>query len=189
MIQSLIFKSNAAKARVASIKERGGVLAVLRTQGGAIDLASIMVGVLVIGIIGGVIAATVFAVIPWSQDNAARQVLDSVKTAESVQYSFSSGSGKAVYGTDAFLEGTTNAAGKSLLQTNTAVKIVISNDGLHFVAISASQTGTKFYSTDDGKAASQTAPTVAVDSTGSPVAGSYAAPLPTTYNSGTGAWS
>ena len=184
MIQSLIFKSNAAKARVASIKERGGVLAVLRTQGGAIDLASIMVGVLVIGIIGGVIAATVFAVIPWSQDNAARQVLDSVKTAESVQYSFSSGSGKAVYGTDAFLEGTTNAAGKSLLQTNTAVKIVISNDGLHFVAISASQTGTKFYSTDDGKAASQTAPTIVVDATATPAAGSYAAALPTTYAGG-----
>jgi len=188
-MKSLIAKSNTAKARLASIKERGGVLAVLKTEGGAIDLASIMVGVLVIGIIGGVIAATVFAVIPWSQDNAAKQALDSVKTAESVQYSFSSGAGKAVYGSDSFLEGTTNAASKSLLQTNTAIKVVVSNDGLHFVAISASQTGVKFYSTDDGKAATTTAPTVVVDATPTPAAGSYAAALPTTYTSSTGTWS
>jgi hypothetical protein len=51
---------------------------------GAIDLASIMVGVLVIGIIAGVISATVFAVVPWSQDNAAKSNLDSIHTAESV---------------------------------------------------------------------------------------------------------
>jgi hypothetical protein len=53
---------------------------------GAIDLASIMVGVLVIGIIGGVIAAMVFAVIPWSQDSAAKQTLSAVRDAESVWY-------------------------------------------------------------------------------------------------------
>lgn len=49
---------------------------------GAIDLASIMVGIIVIGLIGGVIAATVFAVIPWAQDNAAKQQLDSVVAAQ-----------------------------------------------------------------------------------------------------------
>ena len=49
---------------------------------GAIDLASIMVGIIVIGLIGGVIAATVFAIIPWAQDNAAKQQLDSIATAE-----------------------------------------------------------------------------------------------------------
>ncbi len=47
-------------------------------EAGAIDLASIMVGIIVIGLIGGVIAATVFAVIPWSQDNAARDQLSRV---------------------------------------------------------------------------------------------------------------
>lgn len=56
--------------------------AVLRNAAGAIDLASIMVGVLVIGIIGGVISATVFAVIPWSQNEAAKATLSSVRTAE-----------------------------------------------------------------------------------------------------------
>ncbi|MCU1584069.1 MAG: hypothetical protein JWM49_625 [Microbacteriaceae bacterium] len=58
--------------------------AVLGKDPGAIDLASIMVGVLVIGIIAGVIASTVFAIVPWTQDNAAKQNLDSITTAESV---------------------------------------------------------------------------------------------------------
>ena len=54
-----------------------------KNETGAIDLASIMVGIVVIGLIGGIIAATVFAVIPWSQDNAAKHQLDSIVVAES----------------------------------------------------------------------------------------------------------
>jgi hypothetical protein len=61
---------------------RGSLRAVISSTRGAIDLASIMTGVLVLGIIGGVIAATVFAVIPWSQDNAAKGNLATVGTAE-----------------------------------------------------------------------------------------------------------
>lgn len=57
--------------------------AALKSSRAAIDLASIMVGTIIIGLVGGVIAATVFAVIPWSQDNAAKQQLDSVASAES----------------------------------------------------------------------------------------------------------
>ena len=53
-----------------------------RNERGAIDLASIMVGVIVIGLIGGVVSATVFAVIPWAQDNAAKQQLNSLHTAQ-----------------------------------------------------------------------------------------------------------
>jgi hypothetical protein len=61
---------------------RGSLRAVISSTRGAIDLASIMTGVLVLGIIGGVIAATVFAVIPGSQDNAAKGNLATVGTAE-----------------------------------------------------------------------------------------------------------
>jgi hypothetical protein len=56
---------------------------ILKSSRAAIDLASIMVGIIVIGLIGGVIAATVFAVIPWAQDNAAKQQLDPIAAAES----------------------------------------------------------------------------------------------------------
>jgi type II secretory pathway pseudopilin PulG len=68
-----------AKAKAA----RGNVKEAFKNEAGAIDLASIMVGIIVIGLIGGVIAATVFAVIPWAQDNAAKQQLDSVANAQS----------------------------------------------------------------------------------------------------------
>ena len=183
-MKSLVNKAADAKARVASIKERGGVLAVLKTEGGAIDLASIMVGVLVIGIVGGVIAATVFAVIPWSQDNAAKQALDSVKTAESVQYSFSAGNGAGVFGNDVLLNGTTNAASKSLLQASTAMKVVVSAGGQHFIGISGSATGAVFYSTDGGKTATTVAPTIVVDANATPATDSYAAALPTKFIGG-----
>lgn len=56
---------------------------------GAIDLSSIMVGVIVLGLIGGVIAATVFAVIPWTQDNAAKQQLVSLQSAQDAYYGLS----------------------------------------------------------------------------------------------------
>lgn len=51
---------------------------------GAIDLASIMVGVIVIGVIGGVIATNVFVVVPWAQDEAAKAELQAVQLAQSV---------------------------------------------------------------------------------------------------------
>lgn len=63
-----------------------------KNEEGAIDLASIMVGIIVIGLVGGVIAATVFAIIPWAQDNAAKQQLDSVSSAESAYVALTSSS-------------------------------------------------------------------------------------------------
>lgn len=62
-----------------------------KNEEGAIDLTSIMVGVIALGLIGGVIAATVFAVIPWSQDKAAQQQLDSIVAAQSAYKGLSSG--------------------------------------------------------------------------------------------------
>ena len=133
-------------------------MAVLRSEGGALDLASIMVGVLVIGIVGGVIAATVFAVIPWSQDRAARGALDAVKTAESVQYGQSAGNGSGVFMGDADLSGTTNASGAALMQASTRVKVTISTDGQHYIGASASETGTVFYISENGQPPATTAP-------------------------------
>lgn len=54
-----------------------------KNDDGAIDLSSIMVGIIVIGLIGGVIAATVFTVIPWAQDNAAKASLEAVVSSQS----------------------------------------------------------------------------------------------------------
>jgi uncharacterized protein YejL (UPF0352 family) len=57
-----------------------------KNEKAAVDLASIIVGVIVIGLIGSVVAATVFAVIPWAQNNAAKNSLLAVHTAESAKY-------------------------------------------------------------------------------------------------------
>ncbi|MBC7517563.1 MAG: hypothetical protein H7248_01535 [Microbacteriaceae bacterium] len=155
----LLSRTTEAKARVLALRKTGGMLAVLRSERGALDLASIMVGVLVIGIVGGVIAATVFAVIPWSQDRAAQGALDAVKTAESVQYGQSAGGGTGVFAVSADLVGTGNATGKSLLQASNKISVKISSDGQRFIAASASDTGTVYFISDDGQAPSTTAPT------------------------------
>lgn len=52
---------------------------------GAIDLASIMTGVLVMAVIGGVISASVSVVIPWAQDSAAQSNLAAVVQAQGVE--------------------------------------------------------------------------------------------------------
>lgn len=150
-MNKLILSAAAARARFSDVKAKGFRKA-LNDQG-AIDLASIMVGVLVIGIIGGVIAATVFAVIPWSQDQAAQQALGAVATAESVQYSFASGNaGTGNYLSETNLNGTTNAAGKSLLQASNKVRVVaVATAGAvpsSYVAYSLSSTGNIYSITD-----------------------------------------
>lgn len=58
------------------------MLKIFKSSKAAIDLASIMVGVVIIGLVGGVIAATVFAVIPWAQDNAAKSQVAEVSNAQ-----------------------------------------------------------------------------------------------------------
>lgn len=53
-----------------------------RNDKGAIDLASVMVGIIIIGVVSGLIAATVFAVMPWSQDQAAKHQVGNIRTAQ-----------------------------------------------------------------------------------------------------------
>ncbi|SDO00510.1 hypothetical protein SAMN05216368_10922 [Cryobacterium flavum] len=109
----------------------------LRNADGAVDLASIMVGVLVAGAVAGIIAAVVFAVIPWAQDRAAKAQLDAVHSAESVTYAQSTESGAAKYQTAKGL------SDYGLLQENVYVK-VIAGDNCYFTS-STSKTGRTFW--------------------------------------------
>jgi len=138
---------SAAKAKAA----RGNMKEAFKNEAGAIDLASIMVGIIVIGLIGGVIAATVFAVIPWAQDNAAKQQLDSVAAAQSAYIGLSSDStttagsangGKVSFGTDAQLK-TANLFDS----TNAKTTIVASGTGeaAHYGAATTSSSGAVFF--------------------------------------------
>ena len=111
-----------------------------QNEEGAIDLASIMVGIIVIGLIGGVIAATVFAVIPWTQDNAAKNQLESIHIAENAYYGFSSdvannlpaGSKQNSFASSATLETA------KLLTRNAKYCVVASPDGQAYTAYSLS---------------------------------------------------
>ena len=140
---------------------RGSVREAFKNEDGAIDLASIMVGIIVIGIIGGVIAATVFAVIPWAQDNAAKGVLDSVATAESAYLGFAEGK---AYATETQLNAPANinGAGTSPLFTDStvgSVAIVLDTTGVGYTAYTKSPTG-KFFKSANGAKATEVAGTV-----------------------------
>ena len=117
---------------------------VLKSSRAAIDLASIMVGVIIIGLIGGVIAATVFAVIPWSQDKAAKQQLEAIATAENAQYGKSSeGNSKPFYGDSATL-----AAGGWLQQGENYCVVTPDEDKQSYKAAVKSASGKVFVSTN-----------------------------------------
>lgn len=123
---------------------------IFRNEEGAIDLASIMVGILVIGLIGGVIAGTVFAVIPWAQDKAAKQQLESVVVAQSSYKGLSSGVPPAVpnglpinsYGN------TESLAAAGLLAPGDSYCTTASEDGNSYQAFAKSSSGKYWHLTD-----------------------------------------
>jgi type II secretory pathway pseudopilin PulG len=134
-----------AKAKAA----RGNVKEAFKNEAGAIDLASIMVGIIVIGLIGGVIAATVFAVIPWAQDNAAKQQLDSVANAQSAYLGLSA-DGVAGAGAAASFGTKTQLNDKGLLATTAPVSIGTAGtgEGAHYGAVVKSASGSYFAISD-----------------------------------------
>ncbi|QNE48712.1 hypothetical protein F1C58_16775 (plasmid) [Glaciihabitans sp. INWT7] len=118
------------------------IRASLGSARGAIDLASIMVGVLVIGVIGSVIAVSVFAVIPWAQNSAAQQSLGSVRTAESVAFV----KGDLVVPHRGYFTMSELVAAK-LIQASDRTVVAVDTDHGCYVAVSRSATGKDFFST------------------------------------------
>lgn len=122
----------------------------IRNEKGAIDLSSIMVGIIVIGLIGGVIAATIFTIIPWVQDNAAKQQLDSVVAAQSAYIGLSSSSSVPAglplnsYANSSHLD----EAG--LLSEGSTYCTIRTGDGDGFLAVSLSASG-RYFSVTDGQ--------------------------------------
>jgi type II secretory pathway pseudopilin PulG len=147
-----------AKAKAA----RGNVKEAFKNEAGAIDLASIMVGIIVIGLIGGVIAATVFAVIPWAQNNAAKQQLDSVVSAQSAFLGLSADktadADRNKYGTKAELA----TAGLLATVPDLNIKATKTAGTPTYVAVVKSATGDYFKVTD---AATKAAPSTAAEFT------------------------
>jgi surface protein len=123
--------------------KQSGIKEIFKDENGAIDLASIMVGVLVIGLIGGVIASTVFAVIPWAQDNAAKQQLDSIVQAENAYYGLSAATPSplpAGYMVNSFAN-SADLEKANLLKTNARYCAVTTNGGKGYEGYSQSGSG------------------------------------------------
>jgi len=67
------------------------ILTKLRNEKGALDLGSIMVGVVVLGILSAIVSATIFAVIPWAQDGAAKAQLNALVKAQETNAALKNG--------------------------------------------------------------------------------------------------
>jgi hypothetical protein len=102
-----------------------------------------MVGVLVIAIIAAVIAIAVFAVIPWVQDEAAKQSLTAVRTAEGVHFVQSSPDGLGRYVDDEGLE-----ENDLIPDAGDDLEVYTDTDGTCYVGVSTSQTGNQFFITN-----------------------------------------
>ncbi len=56
----------------------------LRNEDGAFDLPSILTGVVAVGVLTAGVLGSIFGVIPFAQDNGAKQDLSAIKTAQGV---------------------------------------------------------------------------------------------------------
>ena len=124
-----------------------------RNEEGGVDLASIMTGIIVIGLIGGVIAATVFAVIPWAQDNAAKQQLDSIAAAQSAYMGLTSTSPLSIQGSPSLHQpnsygDSAQLADSKLLSEAPTYCVTTTNEGKGYQAYSKSNSGQVFTITE-----------------------------------------
>jgi surface protein len=122
------------------------LLARLRGTRGAIDLASIMVGVLVIGIVGGVISATTFAVVPFAQDEAAKGGLAAVNTAQSAAFTLSNPNSYFAYDNHASsVYQAAEVGNPGLEQPSERLVVETSPSGQYWVGAIESDAGEVFY--------------------------------------------
>lgn len=108
-----------------------------------------MVGVLVVGIIGGVISATVFSVIPWSQDQAAKQSVSEAQTAQSLYRAQWNPAGYGTYG---------DLIEKKLYPETMTVTVDAGTTNGCFVAVAGSTSGRAFWASDQDTTAKQYVP-------------------------------
>jgi len=108
----------------------------LRQTSGVIDLASIMVGVIIVGVLSTGIVATTFALVPFTQDAAAKKALDSASTAEGAAY--------VAGDQNRYLAMDDLVAGK-WIQASAQTVVGTDADGTCYAAMSLSATGNRFW--------------------------------------------
>jgi len=106
-----------------------------KSSKGAVDLPSIIVGIIVVGVLAGITSVTVLGIIPWAQDNSAKQALTSLSTAQNSYKQVYD-----IYGTQAQL------VEKKLLAANDKTCSIVATNGLTYSSASKSTTGKMFAS-------------------------------------------
>ena len=122
----------------------GDARSIFRGPAGLIDLLSIIVGVILIGIAAAGVVATLFQIVPWAQDSTARQSLSAVRTAESVAFAM----------THRYSNFTDLVAAKRIQDSRT-LAAGTDADGTCFVGVSKSATGAIFFITDTSAGAAE----------------------------------
>jgi hypothetical protein len=129
----------------------------LHNEVGAIDLASIMLGLVVMGTITSLIASTIFVVIPWAQDNAAKHQLDSVVSAQSAYVGLETakqtqgymyGNLKDLINANIFPSEWLSEAPEEMLSKDNTLCVSKTNNGKGYEATVRSATGNVFKITD-----------------------------------------
>jgi type II secretory pathway pseudopilin PulG len=120
-------------------KIRHRVASALRSQSGAFDLTSVLVGAAVVAILVGGTAVTTFGIIPWAQNNSATQQLNAISTAQGVHKAQTTNG--ANYATNLAALQTAN------LIPADAKNIYVAGDSDSWAALSKSDTGSWYQST------------------------------------------
>jgi hypothetical protein len=132
----------------------------LRSERGAFDLPSIITGVVVVAILTAGVLAAIFGIIPFAQDNASKQDISAVRTAEAVaktkdgRFMDTAGLTAAGYlpGNAVTASGPAGGAGSDFARVAETVKLKaavgVPADARCFLAVAKSGSGTIFYGTD-----------------------------------------
>lgn len=136
----------------------------LRNEKGVFDLTSVMVACIISAILAATVGATVFAIVPWTQDRTAKQQLTAVAIAQQGYHQ--------INGT--YTDSATLKAEKSISESTT-VCTAPQSDSTSYTIASLSKSGKIFvYSLDKPYAAEYNAATnngvTCIDSQGKPVA-------------------
>jgi hypothetical protein len=143
----------------------------LRQQRGAFDLPSIMTGVVVVGVLAAGVLATIFGIIPFAQDNGAKQDTAAIRTAEAVamtkdgHYMDSAGLVAAGYLPPAVLSAapdtSSDPSGFTRVSATGSYNYKVSADaaGTCYTGVARSGTGNVYYSTNKTPDPHELAPT------------------------------
>jgi surface protein len=142
---------------------------VLSSSAGAFDLTSVLVGAAVVAVLVGGAAAVLFGLIPYAQDQAARQSLDAIRTAQGVTKIQGGRFASLASLESAGLAGTSGVGAVTDANGSCYLAVAQSDTGRTYLATSSAPTPVEVSgNTDTGCVSVQAANTLVSETTGVP---------------------